>query len=262
MKIEFENDFQKKVMLVSFAEPCLIETVEQVRQIRAAWTTALASWHSPYSALLDCTNLTITPKDDVKAELARLILYLKGFFLKNIYGYGSAADKGHELLPFELQDEQAAMERVGLSRVRRSGELADFRSLICIQNHFSQHIMELSFDSLVMINQTEQIQMIKSKMTSNLMQWHTAWNLLIDCTNLTISEELNADFQGLLGYFRAFFLKKTVGYAPPKDSIHSINYPFNTYRSRHRAVALLTEPLLTDELISGNKATCKSSSKI
>ena len=56
MTVQFENDYQQKIMQQSFDAPTTLATEQDVLRWRAAWMSALSSWHSPYKALVDCAH--------------------------------------------------------------------------------------------------------------------------------------------------------------------------------------------------------------
>ena len=211
----------------------------------------LSSWHSPYTALVDCSNLSIKEDEEITAELEKMVKFFKGFFLKKIIGYGHNPGQGHACLPFEILGEEAeARARVGLDRtVNRDS--TDFRSAIIIQNDFRAHVIEVELSQDFRIEDRKQVMTLKDKLTNNLMQWHSGWNLLFDCHHLDIDEATHPDWDRMFTFFRGFFLKKVIGYRPkgPKTA-----YPFPVYRSRHRAVAELEGEGVQD----GAEANCAS----
>jgi len=253
MNIEFDNDFQQKIMRFRFSEPTTLATKKDVLQWRARWMEGLKTWHSPYKALIDCSNLTVAgAADEMKAELERMLRFFEGFFLKKAAGFGRADGRGHELLPFEVcasEDEGAAA--IGI-RTKHVGPVADdFRGLIQLQNHFRQHTVELNFAAPAILDSKIKLGELRSKLTNNLMQWHSKWNLLIDCTNLEFAAELHDEFKAMEKFFRGVFLKQVIGYSPrgPKES-----YPFEVFRARHNAAARLE----SEGGFSGDDANCKS----
>ena len=249
-KVEFENNFQKRVMLVSFPKETVISTPSDVRALRSQWTLALGSWHSPYKAIVDCSNLEIGDGNDIKEELDRFLTYLKGFFLKKIVGYPENPPKIH-YLPFSLTSEAEARKSVGLDKQGQKRAGSDFRSQITIQNDFRNHVVEVAFSELSSAKTKDDINALKSKLTNNLMQWHTSWNLLIDCTELIVEESTFEECEKMLKIFKSFFMKGVLGYNPQSASA---KYPFKVYRSRHNAVARLKG----EGMLAGDKADCKS----
>lgn len=237
-------------MHISFPEGTTISCDDDIRKLRGLWTQALSSWHSPYKALIDCQNLKLVGSPSMAEEWKRLVGFLNGFFMKSAILYNYDTSKGHDFLPFEHFEEEEARQKAGL-KPRSKGESSDFRSSITIANHFQQHVMELSFEQPTQLATQEQLEILKSKISNNLMQWHSAWNLLIDCSQLTIQNEVKDPFQKMLKYFNSFFLKKVLGYSPgaPKDT-----YPFEVYRARHSAAGRLESEGLT----SGKDANCSS----
>lgn len=255
MNLSFENDFQKKVMFQTFSEQTSLASKQDVMKWRAAWMQELGKWHSPYKLLLDVSNLTLEEGADGETEeaLKTMVTFFKGFFLKSVIAFHKegAPQKGFELLPFSVFDnEAAALEKAGLNRSLQRVP-GDFRSAIQIQNHFRQHVMELTFAEDVKIETSEQMATLKSKITNNLMQWHSKWSLLVDCHNVEINPDLQPDFDKMFRFFQGFFMKKALGYSPktPKTP-----YPFKVYRARHRAAAELEG----EGNFSGDEANCAS----
>lgn len=251
MKIDFDHDYQQKVMTQAFAEPTLLAATGDVQAWRAAWMGALGSWHSPYKVMVDCEKLTVGDDPEVAKALTLMVRFFNGFFLRKVAGYHRQGGQGHERLPFPVHatEDEAAVD-VGL-RQAKTREPTDFRSTIQLQNHFPQHTVELAFAEPVVIATKEQVATLRSKLMNNLMQWHSKWSLIIDCANLEVAPEVAADFERMLAVLRGFFMKRAVGYQPRggKES-----YPFEVYRARHRAAAVIE----AEGNVSGDQADCKS----
>ncbi len=251
MNLEIENDFQQKVMSQTFTAPTVLATPADVQAWRTKWMAALSSWHSPYKLLVDCSQLTIEDKDGVAKALDLMVKFFNGFFLRQVVGFGKQDGRGHELLPFSvLPTEEAAGLELGL-RTRTARAATDFRSTIQLQNHFQQHVVELNFSEPVLLETKEQLATLKSKLTNNLMQWHSKWSLMVDCTNLEVEASARPEFERMLTVLKGFFMKGAIGYSPkgPKES-----YPFAVFRARHKAAAELEG----EGNFSGDKADCKS----
>ncbi len=252
MKLTFESNYQERVLFVCFAEPVVLQTREDVLQWKNEWLLALKTWHSPYKALVDCSNLTIAT-DSLQADLARFFTLLKGLFLQKIVGIGFAAAQGHGWLPFPvLAEEEEARVQLGIrgQRVRLS---EDFRSSIQFDNHFQTHAMELRFLDPVVIDSADKIQVLKDKLLNNLRLWHSHWNLLIDCQNLQVEAAQEAAWLRMTQFFQGFFLKEVVGYNQKPGQ----KLPFRGFRARHRAAAVLE----SEGAFSGAEANCQSRKK-
>ena len=251
MALEFEHDFQQKIMLQKFTAPTTLATAADVQSWRAAWMGQLSSWHSPYKVLVDCTQLTVNESPDVVKALDVMVRFFNGFFLRKIAGYGLDPLLGHARLPFSVHatSEDAALD-LGV-RQPKDRLPTDFRSTIHLQNHFQQHTIELNFSEPVVISTKEQVETLKSKLMNNLMQWHSKWSLIIDCTNLEIAPEAMPLVDRMISVLRGFFMKRAVGYSP-KGSKES--YPFTVFRARHRAAAELEG----EGNFSGDAADCVS----
>lgn len=250
MNIDFESNYRDKILYMSFKEPTKIGSKTDVLKWRSQWTEALKSWHSPYKAMVDLTNLEeVSESSDVKDALSNMLRFFKGLFLRKAAGFGKEFG---ELLPFDsFNSEDDAASHIGI-RERKDRTPGDFRSTMQFENHFQQHVIELSFLSPVSIETSEQVIALKDKLTNNLMQWHSKWSLIVDCTNLlNVEKSLDKDFERTFKFLRGFFMKEVIGYSPAdKDA----EYPFKVYRSRHKAAAVLENEGLT----SGSDANCSS----
>ncbi len=253
MTIQFEHDYQNKIMTQAFTEPFVLNTEQDVQAWRQLWMDALKSWHSPYKSVINGEKLSLAStadRESIRSAFLRLEKLMSGFFLKKAVIYGLDPELA-AVVPFDsYADEETAMDAIGL-RKREKKEPGDFRSSIQLQNHFRQHVVELSFGADTNIDSKEKVQILRSKMTNNLMQWHSAWSLLIDCSQLQISEEVFPEFEAMLRFFKGFFLKEIYGYQPKSKEL---TYPFKTFRARHNAAGRLE----SEGLFSGEDANCQS----
>jgi hypothetical protein len=254
MSILFEHDYQNKIMTQTFASPFVIKNDADVQAWRQQWMDALKSWHSPYKSLIDGRQLSLASdadKEQIKAAFARLEKLMSGFFLKKAVIFGVDLELA-ALLPFESHVEEGqAREALGI-RKAAARDPTDFRSSIQLQNHFRQHVVEMSFGQDSILDSPEKVQILRSKLTNNLMQWHSAWSLLIDCTHLEIKQELiEKEWEAMLRFLKGFFLKEVLGYQPKQKGLV---YPFTVYRARHNAAGRLEG----EGLFSGEDADCNS----
>lgn len=254
MRIRFEHDYQQKVMTQVFEEQTLLSGEESVMLWRQLWLDALKSWHSPYKALIDGRLLELgsgVDHEKMAASFKRMEKVLSGFFLKKAAVFGCNPELA-ALLPFDsFPLEEQALEALGLKRSRSPVEATDFRGSIQLQNHFRQHVVELSFQGETQIDTPEKLSILRSKLTNNLMQWHSSWNLLVDCSHLSFSPEILPEFEKMLRFFRGFFLKEVLGYQARQKEL---KYPFPVYRARHQAAGRLE----AEGLFSGEDANCRS----
>ena len=255
MQLKIENDFQQKVMRMAFAEPTRIENKKDVLRWRQEWMNALKTWHSPYKALIDATNLEINKEESagLRDEFERMKKFLEGLFLRKAVVFGLKHPEEGQALPFEsAQTADEASVLLGIRKLEKvtSGVL-EFRDAIVLENHFRQHVVEMSFSQTVEVLSAKEWNLLKSKLTNNLMQWHSKWSLIVDCTNLKISSEAHGEYASFLKYFRGFFLKAVVGYGIVEDASR---YPFKVFRSRHKAAAELEG----EGMVSGDDAECRS----
>lgn len=251
LKVEFEHNYQQKVMFQKVQSDSMDLTSKDILEWRSAWTKQLTSWHSPYKVLVDVTQLRLENSPKTKTALDLMLRFFQGFFLRKIVGFGLNPAAHHDLLPwsvFPTREEAEADLGVRLAKAR---DPRDFRSSITLQNFFQQHCVELSFLSKTALETPDQVNILKEKMTNNLMQWHSKWTLIVDCTNLEIAPEALAPMERLLKYLKALFMKRAVGYAPagPAET-----YPFPVFRSRHRAVTDID----SEGTMGGDQAECRS----
>lgn len=250
MKVEFESDFQKKILYVSFLEPTLLKDTQAIEAWKKQWMEALKAWHSPYKALIDFSKVNIeASSEDFQRKWKSFFDFLSRFFLRKavIWGFKGSFD----LSPFEsVSSEEEAFKLIGI-RERKRAPSDDFRSQIHIDNHFEQQNVEISFLAPVVLNK-EKLAVLRSKMTNNLMLWHSEWFLLVDCSNLEMPPEIFKDFEKMIVFLKSFFLKELVGYSPASKEA---KYPFPVYRSRHRAASQVKGSGNT----SGRDAHCKRS---
>lgn len=233
MQVLFESDFQKKVLFVSFPPETVLREASQIDEWKKQWVEVLKSWHSPYKASIDFSNLHFeNNSEEVLTKLTRMVEFLKRFFLRSLVGWGLKDAPDH--FPFPLtKTEEEALQSIGLRDRGPRSASEDFRSIIHIDNHFEQENVELSFLQATVLDK-DKLAILRSKMTNNLMQWHSSWHLLIDCSNLEIPEESLESFQNMVRFLKGFFLQEVIGYSP---AAKGLSYPFPVFRSRHKAAA-------------------------
>jgi len=256
VKVHFEHDYQQKIMLQRFEENFIVKSAKDVQIWRTAWMQELKSWHSPYKVIIDCSNLSFESNQETNEAAARMVKFFEGLFLRSIVGFGNDEAKQHDKLPFKvLKTFSEAQEAAGVRGLRDPRAPANFRDTIQFQNHFAQHVIEMNFAEEVKIDSKEKINDIKNKLTNNLMQWHSKWSLLIDCTKVEFDPATTDPWKKMESFFRGLFLKEIVGYSPLDQNRE--NYPFSTYRARHAAVAKLE----SEGHFMGNDAQCRTKTK-
>ncbi len=258
MQLEFEHHYQKKYLTMRWPERTTFRSADDVMAFRQQWMQALSSWHSPYKAVIDASNLrieiedTAEAKDEFKKSWQRAAKLLQGFFLKNAAFWGLHQSDLADLLPFPvLETEEQAFQHLHIRLQAVSKVAASFRDTIQFQNHFRQHCIELSFSDKAVLDDADKLNSLRSKLTNNLMHWHSAWNLLIDCSHFEVSQDQFEGFASMLRFFRGFFLKDVIGYSPASKGLE---YPFPVYRSRHIAAAKLE----AEGQFSADEANCQS----
>ena len=257
IKLIAEADYRAKILYLSFEKGSQIKTVADVKAMKMEWLALLSSWPSPYKALIDCGQLLFKPEGpEVLAELQKLHDLLKKFFLRKAAAYALKQENKNGDFSFEVYPSQEeAVAALGIRDFsKRKSDKNDLRSLIYFDNHFKEHLVELSFTSEVHLKSSKDLKVLKSKLLNNLMLWHSSWKLLVDCSKLQIDASLFEEFALLEKFLKGFFLKEIVGYSPySRESV----YPFPLVRSRHKAI-LKFEGLSTEE---GSLANCASRKK-
>ena len=251
LQIDFEHDFQQKLMQQRFAAGSVLRDVDAVKVWRQLWMAQLSSWHTPYKALLDCQHLTISDDAQLKDALATLVTFMQKLFLRKMVGFNRREGCNHELLPFAvLATETEARQELGLrTQARPRGD--DLRSQIVIQNHFRQQVVELSFSLPFVLDDDNKLAVLKSKLTNNMMQWHSKWSLLIDCSNFSIDATQHENFATLEIFLRRYFLQKIVGYNRRGTAQ---DFPFAAFRAKHKAALQLER----DTTVAGDEAHCRT----
>ncbi len=257
IKIEFEHDYQKKIMIQTFPERERIQDAVFLSAWRSQWMKELSGWHSPYKVLIEGRGSQLELDVDGLKTLGRMFDFFSAVHMRKAIAVDLilAADLSAADLPFTLaSSREEADTLIGVRSKRVVGAGADFRSLIQIENHFRQQVMEVTFEGDVCFDSEEKLAIFRSKISNQLMQWHSSWNLLIDCAKADIAEELLPAFGTHLRALKGFFLKEIVGYGAKADDR---NWPFKVYRARHRAAAALESEGLFDAAV----ANCASRSQ-
>ena len=257
-QITFENHLQKRVMEIHFPEGFCIASEADIQSLRKAWTGNLKTWHSPYSCLFDLRRFEVQPH--MQASFERMLKFFSGFFMKKILGFYEAESEafalGNAAITFEkVCGYDEARKAIGLEK---SGglirDLNDLRQRIQIENDFNAHVMDITFLAPTVLNSVADVEIFKSKLTNILMQWHSPYRILLNCSELSFSAEGVKEFEKLERFLKGFFCKGIVGYSPMQSKE---TYPFRTFRSRHLAAGALEN----EGLVSGNVANCSTRQK-
>ena len=251
LHIDFEHDFQQKLMQQRFAAGSVLYDAAAARTWRQLWMAQLSSWHTPYKALIDCQHLKVGDDAQLKDTLVTLVSFMQKLFLRKAVGFNRREGCNHELLPFAvLATEAEARQELGLrAQGRPRGD--DLRSQIVIQNHFRQQVVELSFSVPYVLDDDNKMAVLKSKLINNLTQWHSKWSLLIDCSNFSIDAAYRKNFAELEVFLRRYFLQKIVGYNR-KGAEQDFHFP--AFRSKHKAALQLER----DTAVAGDEAHCRT----
>jgi hypothetical protein len=97
-RIQIDNDFNAHVMELSFLAETKLESRADVLTLRSKVQNILKMWHSPYSILINCSNLTFTP--EAKTDFALFEKFVLSFFCKRVIGYAPKDSK--DSYPFQV----------------------------------------------------------------------------------------------------------------------------------------------------------------
>lgn len=256
IKIGFEHDYRQKIMIQTFPENIHINEQSFLQIWRMQWMKELSGWHSPYKLLIEAQGSQLDLDADGLKALKRMFDFFTAAHMRRAIAIdlNKSATISVSDLPFILAaDRDEADSLLGVRTKKASTGAKDFRSLIQIESHFRQQVMEITFDDDVCFDTEEKLTVLRSKITNQLMLWHSAWNLMMDCSKADIDESLLPVFGGHLRALKGFFMKEIVGYGAKAEERH---WPFKVYRARHRAAAALEKEGLFDAAI----ANCASRS--
>ena len=90
LHIDFEHDFQQKLMQQRFAAGSVLYDAAAARTWRQLWMAQLSSWHTPYKALIDCQHLKVGDDAQLKDTLVALVSFMQKLFLRKAVGVQSA----------------------------------------------------------------------------------------------------------------------------------------------------------------------------
>lgn len=96
-KIKLENDFQGHVIELSFSHDAIFSLDSEMDVLFKKIKLNLLLWHSPYSLVIDCQNLTI--EEACFQGFERLEKFIRTFYCKKIVGYSPKRDKTY---PFKV----------------------------------------------------------------------------------------------------------------------------------------------------------------
>lgn len=250
IKLIFEPDFKSKILFIHFEVGSHLEKQEDVLSMREQWMQALKAWHAPYKALINCDHLTIIPSEGTAKALKIMGKILSGLYLKKAACFKDGAKDSIGLMPFDaFNSEEEASAFLNIRSPKKPTGGKDFRSLITLDAHFKDQVIEMSAVEPICFDEKSKITALKEKILNHLMQWHSGWNLVIDCQNITFDQSLEADVKKLIKVLKGVFMKQIIGYGSRQN-----NYPFDVYLSRHKAMTFLEQEHFT----SGDEANCKS----
>jgi hypothetical protein len=240
-------------MEIHFPEGYRIASEEDLQELKRAWMQALRTWHSPYTLLFDARNFQV--EEPFREPFQKLVTFFKGFFMKRLVGFTEPERTPPQGLPFPVfESYEAAAKETGLGReggLKR--DMGNLRDRIVFENDFTAHVMEVSFLAETHFETAADVDVLKSKLTNVLMQWHSPYSLVFNCANVSFSEEARAPFERLARFLKGFFCKTILGYSPRAD-VPRESYPFQTFRARHLAVAKLEH----EGLVAGDVANCST----
>jgi hypothetical protein len=91
---------------------------------------------------------------------------------------------------------------------------------IHFENHFSDRLMEISFESnaTIAIDSLPRFLELQRRWSDNIMEWHTPYSCLVYIGGLTIAPSTQKEFARMLTMFRGFHMRKIVGIIGPERS--------------------------------------------
>jgi hypothetical protein len=95
-RIQIDNDFNAHVMEISFLADTKLETRDDILTLRSKVQNILKMWHSPYSILVNCSNLSFSPL--AYSNFSLFEKFVMSFFCKRLIGYAPREPK--ESYPF------------------------------------------------------------------------------------------------------------------------------------------------------------------
>ncbi|WP_397601139.1 hypothetical protein [Silvanigrella sp.] len=249
-KIEFENHFSARVVVIVFPNGYKVNSEQDLLEIKNAWTKNLKSWHSPYTCLFDLRDFNISPA--LEPSFEKLIHFFKNFFMRKIIGFYDENSKQINVKFETVLGIDNASAQTGLARGKGfEKNITDLRSKIQIDNDFNAHVMEITFIGDTDFMTKEDVTILKSKLQNILMLWHTPYSVIFNCVNCTFSEDAKNEFVKVERFLKSFFCKSIVGYAPKANKE---TYPFTMFRSRHLAAGSLEN----SGIESGEIANCST----
>lgn len=234
--MQFENHFSQRVIEIIFPNGISFDTADDLKILKQQWQNNLKSWHAPYTCIFDLRKININP--NLVQDFLKLIQFFQRFHMKKIVGFKEESSNLPNGINFNVYDSyELACQDTNLStRAGLSRNLENLRERIVIDNDFHAHVMEISFLTNTKLASKEDVQILRSKIKNILRQWHTPYSILINCVNLTFSDEAKQSFSSLTCLLKGFFCKEIIGYSPIENKE---NYPFPTFRSRHVAAGRL-----------------------
>jgi hypothetical protein len=84
---------------------------------------------------------------------------------------------------------------------------------IHFENHFSDRLMEVTFDVDAIIESPEHFLELHRRWSDNILDWHTPYSCLVHLGGLSIAPPFEREFLRMLSLFRGFHMRKIVGVA-------------------------------------------------
>ena len=108
--------------------------------------------------------------------------------------------------------------------------------LIVFENHFMPRVMEIRFPEGFAVSSKEDLQNLKSQWMQNIALWHSPYVCLFDMTDFSVEEGLYSEFFKLVEFFKKFFMKEFIPYAPTPRFLGEV--PFKILPSYEEAIGL------------------------
>ncbi len=254
MKIHFENHFSDRLMEITFDEDATIETPAHFLEVHRRWSDNILGWHTPYSCLVHLGGLSVAPP--FEREFSRMLSLFRGFHMRKIV----AVTAGLEL----SEENKATLQKCGFDAIASSREEAlevmgfrgrsgaplddgSVRKRIRIENFFEDHYMELTFTAPTNLHTQDDVLELRTRIEYAIHQWHSEYQVILDCSNLTVSPETFSEFEKLQTFLHAFFCKGFFGHSPKEGE----NYPFKTFLARHLALETIARRSAVDRTLEG-----------
>lgn len=106
---------------------------------------------------------------------------------------------------------------------------------IKFEHHLSERVLEIHFEDGLKIKSREDIEGLRTAWAEALKKWHSPYTCLFDCRNLELEKSLIEDFEGLIRFFKSFFMKKIIGFVGETEELPEPPLPFEVFQGYESA---------------------------